>query len=77
MTTAEERELPEGDRPEHALLEAVVELEDAGRQRQRGQDPPAEVAHREQPDGDRTATTTSPIAKTTWIAGGRPSRKLQ
>ena len=46
----ERRQRREPDRPEDALLEPVVQLEDAVRQRQPGEQPPAEVAHRQQAD---------------------------
>ena len=51
----EEREqwqVAQADGPEDAFLEPVVEVQDPRRERQAGQDPAAEVAHREQADAE-------------------------
>ena len=45
-------QMPRDERPEHAFLEPVVQLEDLVRQRQRDDDPAPEVAHREQREGE-------------------------
>ena len=69
--------MPQADRAEDALLEPVVELEDRRRQRQPGQDPPAEVAHREQADrGDDHDHDADDEDESGSPAAG-PSRKLQ
>ena len=47
----QDRQVAEPDGTEDALLEPLVQLEDARRERQPDEDPSAEVAHREQPDG--------------------------
>ena len=44
------RQRPQPHGREDALLEPIVELDDPVRDGQRGDDPPAEVAHREKPD---------------------------
>src|SRR5439155_576181 len=48
----EPRQLAEAHGREHALFEAIVELEDPMRQGQRHDHPPAEVPHRQQPRGE-------------------------
>ena len=73
----EARQRPEPDRPEDALLEPVVQLEDPMRQRQLGEDLRRPKLRSVSSAAARTTTTPTPIANTIWTSVGSPSRKLQ